>query len=559
MKKNTKVIIIAAAFAVAVGVMTFTLTQTNLLKGAFPSPTPPNIPNIEVPEIVIPEIREVPQVEDYINLHVTSGPSKTIEIDWNDETTTYTLGEWNITVDEEMTLSNAVFSIGLPELNLVTATNRSQDFFQNRKIKLQGPDGVVKTFDQETAENVEFSLPGGDTFRVRLVGNVISANKLSFLEQELEGKEMSMMVLTATLPDGTVYNMNNTDNAIFFDYEEDGVSITRRATYGGTTLTSKEGSMIVTPSATLTQVPNELLQIPNTAPQNIPQAVEVDTDVDTDAPTEETEQNLPVDTPPTEPQYDTNNLTSVEETTVAETTTPTPTPTPTPTDTTVTYVYETYVYTYTDDEAPISENAEEIIISPTYVCSDPFVDTNGYPEEDLICRLYSAGVVRGRDASHYVPSDQATRAEFLKVLLREQGFVSEDFNGMTEPYSDVRSGDWYQSYIAGGFTLGIISNSDIFRPNDPITRGEAATMMARASGLTLSTSNNPFTDVIPTTFYGPAVITLANTEVETAYGEEPVLRGYDDGTFKPHNYITRNEMASMVFHSFDLMFGRDVI
>jgi hypothetical protein len=79
---------------------------------------------------------------------------------------------------------------------------------------------------------------------------------------------------------------------------------------------------------------------------------------------------------------------------------------------------------------------------------------------------------------------------------------------------------------------------DTFKPNNPITRAEVAMMFFRLIKDTKknNTINGVFTDVSGTSWYTQAVNYLA---------EINILKGYEDGTFKPNQNITRAEFSAI--------------
>ena len=74
-----------------------------------------------------------------------------------------------------------------------------------------------------------------------------------------------------------------------------------------------------------------------------------------------------------------------------------------------------------------------------------------------------------------------TRAEFIKMLVRSLSCRYE-YVGVTTGFPDVDSQFWYAEYIAYAVKNGWINGyaDGDFRPNAPITRAEAAKILARA-------------------------------------------------------------------------------
>lgn len=59
----------------------------------------------------------------------------------------------------------------------------------------------------------------------------------------------------------------------------------------------------------------------------------------------------------------------------------------------------------------------------------------------------------------------------------------EDDPSISLPYSDVTNPELEQ-YLKYAYSQGWISNQEHFRPNDPITFGEAKTILVRRDGVT---------------------------------------------------------------------------
>lgn len=84
-----------------------------------------------------------------------------------------------------------------------------------------------------------------------------------------------------------------------------------------------------------------------------------------------------------------------------------------------------------------------------------------------------------------------------------------------------------------------------FGVNDTIKRRDAAVMVARALNLDTDNSNggNPFKDVQKDSYYYKAV--LATVEAN-------IISGYPDGTFKPNDELTREQMAKIITDAYKL-------
>jgi hypothetical protein len=178
-------------------------------------------------------------------------------------------------------------------------------------------------------------------------------------------------------------------------------------------------------------------------------------------------------------------------------------------------------------------------------CSVPFTDTYGHWAEGYIEQLFCREVVIGRDSNSYVPNDYVTRAEFLKIALLNAGFTVDGSTG--ENFNDVSTGDWFYEYVSYGANEGYIEGYEDggFHPNDSINRAEALVILMRIAGessATVSSSWSDFTDVSSDDWFAYAVKIAA---------DKGIVEGYDDGSFKPGNSITRAEVAAMAVRTYD--------
>ncbi len=176
-------------------------------------------------------------------------------------------------------------------------------------------------------------------------------------------------------------------------------------------------------------------------------------------------------------------------------------------------------------------------------CTDPFIDMEGHWAQTAVCILYQAGIVKGQTPTTYSPDTNVTRAEFLKMILLQGGYDPAYYSGLTvTKYSDVNVGDWYYNYVALADKYGFLwyPASGVWQPNEAITRGDAMLLSVRIAKLTLygfTEDDSSFTDFDADSYQAYAII------LGEQYG---VIKGYDDGTFKPNNKITRAEAAKVI-------------
>ena len=99
-------------------------------------------------------------------------------------------------------------------------------------------------------------------------------------------------------------------------------------------------------------------------------------------------------------------------------------------------------------------------------------------------RLSNDGVIQGRGDGVFGPSDNTTRAEFCAFLARANNF-SETYTAVTLPFTDVKSGNWAESYISYCYSNGYVNgmSADTFSPSSNITCEQAVKMVVCASGV----------------------------------------------------------------------------
>jgi uncharacterized repeat protein (TIGR01451 family) len=137
----------------------------------------------------------------------------------------------------------------------------------------------------------------------------------------------------------------------------------------------------------------------------------------------------------------------------------------------------------------------------------------------------------------FQPEGNITRAEIAAAMSRALGLGwSIDQPGFT----DVKSDHWAVGYITlmrrEGFMDG--DPNGTFRPDAPITRAEAAAVFLRVAGMSpiLNLTSSTFKDVQPM-HWAAGYIEAGRTA--------GLLAGYPDNTFKPTDFLSRAEFATL--------------
>ncbi|MEL7605910.1 MAG: S-layer homology domain-containing protein [Sedimentibacter saalensis] len=176
--------------------------------------------------------------------------------------------------------------------------------------------------------------------------------------------------------------------------------------------------------------------------------------------------------------------------------------------------------------------AEEVAVT-----SAPATDYTGHWAEGTIQKWMDAGKISGYSDGSYKPDNNITRAEFVKLV---NGTI--DFSKKANvAYKDVTTADWFYDYVGIAQEIGYISgySKDSFGPNDYITREQAASILARIQYLNDNVAAaNKFSDK-------SKVSSWAAESVGAAL-DAGFITGYNDGTFRPSNKLTRAEALTML-------------
>ncbi|MNH94372.1 Endo-1,4-beta-xylanase A precursor [compost metagenome] len=114
---------------------------------------------------------------------------------------------------------------------------------------------------------------------------------------------------------------------------------------------------------------------------------------------------------------------------------------------------------------------------------------------------------------------------------------------LNQTFADTK-GHWAQTDIdllaSKLLVKGVSDNT--FAPDQAITRAEFATLLVRALGLTKAQKSTSFSDVHAAEWYSEAIATASGAGL---------IQGYEDGTFRPNQVISREELAVLAARAFD--------
>ncbi|VEJ30964.1 Endoglucanase precursor [Rothia dentocariosa] len=148
----------------------------------------------------------------------------------------------------------------------------------------------------------------------------------------------------------------------------------------------------------------------------------------------------------------------------------------------------------------------------------------------------TTGWVDGTFRPHESIEREAIAAFFYRMSGSPEVQLPKD-----SPFTDVKEGDpfykeiiWFQQQ---GITTGWPDKT--FRPHDPVSREAMAAFFYRYSGKPpVEVQNAPFKDVPEQNMFYREIAWLHDSKITT---------GWDDGTFRPHESISREAMAAFLY------------
>ena len=143
---------------------------------------------------------------------------------------------------------------------------------------------------------------------------------------------------------------------------------------------------------------------------------------------------------------------------------------------------------------------------------------------------YADGTVR--------PNTPVTRAQVATILFRLlDESVRKEYLTENNTFTDVASNYWANTAISTMANMGVFKGrtADRFDPNAPITRGEFAAVCARFDDSKVKTSET-------------------YSDIDGYWAANEILRaaalgwvqGYQDGSYRPNNSITRAQVVTMI-------------
>jgi len=161
-------------------------------------------------------------------------------------------------------------------------------------------------------------------------------------------------------------------------------------------------------------------------------------------------------------------------------------------------------------------------------------DISGHWAQVTIQSWMDKGLIKGYPDGTFKPDQHVTRAEFMTLANRAFGYTAV----VPITYSDVKAGSWYAPEVAKAKAAGYISGypDGTMKPENPITREEVATIVARIKNLTSdANAASKYTDAAKIGSWSKGQV--------GAVTSAKIMQGYPDGSFMPQGLMTRAEVV----------------
>ena len=166
-----------------------------------------------------------------------------------------------------------------------------------------------------------------------------------------------------------------------------------------------------------------------------------------------------------------------------------------------------------------------------------FKDIDSHWAKSSIERWAGYEVVNGMGNNQFKPEDTMTRAQMAQILSKTLGLTATT---TTNPFSDVKDTDWFKDAILKCNAAGIMNGTSATtaKPDAPISRQDAVTMMSRALGIEADGDSTSFDD---NGSIGSWAVGFVN-----AMAKRGIVNGRSEGMFAPTGDIKRGEIATIL-------------
>jgi len=178
-----------------------------------------------------------------------------------------------------------------------------------------------------------------------------------------------------------------------------------------------------------------------------------------------------------------------------------------------------------------------------------FTDVDGtFWAKEEINSMAQMGILSGYEDNSFKPNNPVTREEFASLITR--AFYLEIPSGATQTFMDVGTDRWSYAAIeaAKEYLTGYYppSGRAFFDPMAKATREDVAVALVKTLGYLPDDLQNEY--ILDNFWDGAEVSPNVKTYVALAV-EKQLMGGYEDWTFRPHHPVTRAEAATLLYRA----------
>jgi len=195
--------------------------------------------------------------------------------------------------------------------------------------------------------------------------------------------------------------------------------------------------------------------------------------------------------------------------------------------------------------APILESAQAF--TPGAVRTDNFSDITNHWAGSAIRSIAAMGLASGYNDGTFRPDAEVTRAEFVVMLLRALGIRENP--AAASGFRDYAQLGWAAGAIGAAYEAGLISGmpDGSFGAQRNINRAEMAVILERTLTKNLIFKGEA---AHPPAFSEKEEVPVWARGALQTTGRTGLLRGFEDGTFRPFRSATRAEVAVIIHRLF---------
>lgn len=174
----------------------------------------------------------------------------------------------------------------------------------------------------------------------------------------------------------------------------------------------------------------------------------------------------------------------------------------------------------------------------TWLNGNWFVDTKDHWAQEAISDMEERGWMKGISSTHFAPDKPLTRAQAAVILVRALNLEEDKSNNSS--FIDVSGRHWAKEEIEIISQHGIMKGISFerFAPEQPLTREQMAVMLDRIFGKEeVEETDNLFKDINLDRWSYQSILTM---------NAQGIFMGYEDGTFRPKENISRAQMAALM-------------